>query len=39
MPTIIDGKKISQELKDDLKVKVAQYKEQGIEICLAVCKK
>lgn len=36
MPTIIDGKKISQELKDDLKVKVAQYKEQGIEICLAV---
>lgn len=36
MPTIIDGKKISQELKDDLKVKVAQYKDQGIEICLAV---
>ena len=36
MPTIIDGKKISQELKEDLKVKVAQYKEQGIEICLAV---
>ena len=32
MPKIIDGKKISQEIKDELKVKVAQLKEQGTEI-------
>jgi methylenetetrahydrofolate dehydrogenase (NADP+)/methenyltetrahydrofolate cyclohydrolase len=36
MPQIIDGKKISQEIKDELKVKVAQLKEQGTEIALAV---
>lgn len=36
MPKIIDGKKISQEIKDELKVKVAQLKEQGTEIALAV---
>ena len=36
MANIIDGKKISAELKQELKEKVAQYKEQGIEICLAV---
>lgn len=36
MAQIIDGKKISQELKDELKEKVADYKEQGIEITLAV---
>lgn len=32
----IDGKKISQELKDELKEQVAAYKAQGIEITLAV---
>ena len=32
----IDGKKISTEIKDELKVKVEAYKEQGIDICLAV---
>lgn len=36
MAKIIDGKKISQEIKDELKEKVAQLKEQGINICLAV---
>lgn len=36
MAQIIDGKKISQELKDELKEKVAAYKTQGIEITLAV---
>ncbi|MDE7367121.1 MAG: bifunctional methylenetetrahydrofolate dehydrogenase/methenyltetrahydrofolate cyclohydrolase FolD [Lachnospiraceae bacterium] len=36
MAQIIDGKKISQEIKDELKQKVAAYKEQGTEIALAV---
>lgn len=36
MAQIIDGKKISNELKLELKEKVADYKEQGIEITLAV---
>ncbi len=36
MPTIIDGKKISQDIKDELKAKVAQLAEQGKEVCLAV---
>lgn len=36
MYTIIDGKKISQEIKDELKEQVAQLKERGIEKCLAV---
>lgn len=36
MAKIIDGKKISQEIKDELKEKVAGLKEQGIHICLAV---
>lgn len=36
MAEIIDGKKISQEIKDELKEKVAELKEQGISICLAV---
>lgn len=36
MTQIIDGKKISKELKDELKEKVAEYKSQGIEITLAV---
>ena len=35
-PFIIDGKKISQDIKDELKVKVADYKSKGIEITLAV---
>lgn len=33
---IIDGKKISQEIKDELKEKVAVLKEQGKNIALAV---
>ena len=33
---IIDGKQISKELKDELKEQVAAYKEQGVEITLAV---
>ncbi|MBE5927450.1 MAG: bifunctional methylenetetrahydrofolate dehydrogenase/methenyltetrahydrofolate cyclohydrolase FolD [Lachnospiraceae bacterium] len=36
MAQIIDGKKISQEIKDELKEKVAAYKEKGYEITLAV---
>ena len=36
MAFIIDGKKISQEIKDELKEKVAALKEQGINKCLAV---
>ena len=36
MPTIIDGKKISAEIKDELKQQVAGMKENGIEVCLAV---
>jgi methylenetetrahydrofolate dehydrogenase (NADP+)/methenyltetrahydrofolate cyclohydrolase len=36
MYKIIDGKKISQEIKDELKQKVADLKLQGKEICLAV---
>jgi methylenetetrahydrofolate dehydrogenase (NADP+)/methenyltetrahydrofolate cyclohydrolase len=36
MYKIIDGKKISQEIKDELKEKVAVLKEQGTNICLAV---
>ncbi len=35
-PIIIDGKKISTEIKDECKEKVAKYKEQGVEICMAV---
>ena len=35
-PIIIDGKKISTEIKDECKEKVAKYKEEGIEICMAV---
>lgn len=33
---IIDGKKISQQIKDELKEKVAQLKKQGISVTLAV---
>lgn len=36
MTKIIDGKAISQEIKDELKEQVAQLKEQGKEITLAV---
>ena len=36
MHTIIDGKKISQEIKDELKEQAAQLKERGIEKSLAV---
>ena len=36
MYQIIDGKKISQEIKDELREKTAQLKAQGIERCLAV---
>lgn len=36
MTQIIDGKAISQEIKDELKEQVAQLKDQGIEITLAV---
>lgn len=36
MAQLIDGKKISKEIKDELKTKVAEYKAQGIEIALAV---
>lgn len=36
MAQIIDGKRISQEIKDELKKKVAALKERGIEGALAV---
>ncbi len=36
MATIIDGKLISQQIKDEVKEKVAELKSQGREICLAV---
>lgn len=36
MAFILDGKKISGEIKDELKEKVAKYKEEGKEITLAV---
>lgn len=32
----IDGKLISTEIKDEVKAKVAELKEEGIEVCLAV---
>lgn len=35
-PLIIDGKRISKEIKDELKVKVADYKKKGVDITLAV---
>lgn len=38
MAKIIDGKQISLDIKNELKEKVAKYKEQGIEIILAVVK-
>lgn len=36
MAQIIDGKLISTQIKEELKVKVAEYKKQGITITLAV---
>ena len=36
MTKIIDGKRISSEIKDELKEQVAQLKAQGIEVTLAV---
>lgn len=36
MAQLIDGKKISQEIKDELREKVASLQEQGIEGALAV---
>ena len=36
MAAIIDGKLISQQIKDEVKEKVAELKSRGKEICLAV---
>lgn len=36
MPQLIDGKKISAKIKDELKEKVQKLKEDGVSICLAV---
>ena len=36
MAELIDGKTISTIIKDECKEKVAEYKKQGISICLAV---
>ncbi len=36
MAELIDGKKISQDLKDEVKEKVAELKAKGIEVTLAV---
>lgn len=36
MANIIDGKQISLDIKDELKNKVSEFKEQGITKCLAV---
>lgn len=38
MTKIIDGKQISLDIKNELKEKITKYKEQGIEITLAVVK-
>ena len=36
MAQIIDGKVISNQIKDELNAKVKEYKDNGTEICLAV---
>lgn len=36
MPQIIDGKAISDAIKEELKIKVAKLNKDGIKICLAV---
>lgn len=38
MAIIIDGKKISVEVKDEIKAEVAKYTEKGVKITLAVVK-
>ena len=32
----IDGKKISSDIKEELKEQVKQLKEKGVSVCLAV---
>ena len=36
MAKLIDGKLISKQIKDELKVEAAKLKEAGIEVTLAV---
>lgn len=36
MPKIIDGKAISAQIKEELKQKVSEMKQNGVNICLAV---
>ncbi|MBD5495515.1 MAG: bifunctional methylenetetrahydrofolate dehydrogenase/methenyltetrahydrofolate cyclohydrolase FolD [Lachnospiraceae bacterium] len=36
MPKIIDGKAISAQIKEELKQKVSELKQNGVNICLAV---
>ncbi|MBQ2054515.1 MAG: bifunctional methylenetetrahydrofolate dehydrogenase/methenyltetrahydrofolate cyclohydrolase FolD [Eubacterium sp.] len=36
MAELIDGKKISQDLKDEVKAQVSELKEKGVEVALAV---
>ena len=36
MAKLIDGKLISQQIKDELKMKTAELEKQGIKGCLAV---
>ncbi len=36
MPQLIDGKKISTKIKDELKETVQKLKDDGVSICLAV---
>ena len=36
MAQIIDGKKISQQIKDEVKEEVSRLKEEGVEVTLAV---
>ena len=36
MAVIIDGKKISSDIKEELKEQVARMKEEGQSVCLAV---
>ena len=36
MAQLIDGKRISQEIKDELKIEVQKMEEQGISVCQAV---
>ncbi len=36
MAKLIDGKRISQEIKDELKERTTRLKQEGISICLAV---